>query len=351
MILPFLILLLFILAHYFAGELIYNTFSLKKYLSYLIPPFITLVFFLSTVLINFTELLLFDYLYIVSAVLFGFLCQLLIFGSIFYVLKHIVKKPKLLAKILISLTVAIFLLGLYNALFINVKRIKLRNLDNYNSNIKIAHLSDLHLGLIYGPSYLENLVSKVNSLNVDVVVISGDLFDGNDKKIQKFIPALKGFSNPVIFVPGNHDHYINSNTVSSIISEAGLLELKNEALVVKEVEFIGFDYLDDKDSNIRREIDNLNINKENLRIVINHVPVDQAEADALGADLLLSGHTHRGQISPFSVVVNLIYGDFSYGLSKYKDMITYTSSGVGTWGPPQRTPFPGEIVVFDINDK
>lgn len=348
-----IILLLFILTHYFAGQLIYNTFSFekRKYLAYLIPFLITFLFLLSTVLINYGDLLFFNYIYIITAVLFGFLTQILIFGTIFFLLKFIIVRRRKLAKILFSLVIIMFLLGTYNAFFPRVKKIEINDPNNIKDKIKIVHLSDLHLGLIYRPAYLEKLVTKVNNLEGDVVVISGDLFDGNDPEIQKFIPALKKFSGPVVFVPGNHDHYVDNDLLATVISDAGLIELKNEAYMLKGVEFIGFDYLSDKDSNIRREIDNLNTNKKNLRVVINHVPVDQAEAYALKADLMLSGHTHRGQISPFSIVVRQIYSDFSYGLSNYKEMITYTSAGVGTFGPPLRTLSSGEIVMFYINNK
>ncbi|MCF7795079.1 metallophosphoesterase [Patescibacteria group bacterium] len=351
MILSALILLAFIVTHYFAGGLIYNAFNFKKrkYLAYLIPVFLTCFFVFANILINYENHVVFNYLYIISAFLFGFLTQILIFGTIFYFLKYFFTKKNLLAKTFFLLAIIFFLLGVHNAFFPRVKNIEINNLNNYDNSIKIVHLSDLHLGLIYQPFYLENLVVKVNNLNADVVVISGDLFDGNDIKIRKFIPILKKFSSTVIFVPGNHDQFIDKNTLTNIVSEAGFFELKDEALNIEGIEFIGFNYLDDKDSNIRREINNIKINKENLRIVINHVPVDQAEARALKADLMLSGHAHRGQINPFSLIVRYIYGNFSYGLSNYKEMITYTSAGVGTWGPPVRTLFPGEIVVFDIN--
>lgn len=346
-----LILLLFILSHYFAGDLIYNIFKFKKrkYLAYSLPGLVTLFFVINTVIINYRDEAVFEYLYILSAFLFGLVTQILIFGTIFYVLKFIFVKRKFLARVLFSVAVIMFLLGVYNAFFPRVKNIEIENISNYEESVRVVHLSDLHLGLMYQPGYLENLVNKVNGLEADVVVISGDLFDGNDLKIRKFIPALKGFKDPVIFVPGNHDHYIDEDLLSEAVSEAGLYELKDEAYKVKEVEFVGFDYLSDKDSDISREIDNLSENKEGLRIVVNHVPVDQAEANTLKADLMLSGHAHRGQISPFSIVVSYVYGKYSYGLANYEDMITYTSSGVGTWGPPVRTPIPGEIVVFDIN--
>jgi predicted MPP superfamily phosphohydrolase len=305
-----LILLLFILSHYFAGQLVFNTFKFKKrkHLAYSLPALASLLFVLSTIIINYRGDLVFNYLYIISAALFGLVTQLLIFGTIFYVLKYIFVKRKLLARTLFSLAVIIFLLGIYNALFPQIKRMELNNLSNNEGNISIVHLSDLHLGLIYQPSYLENLVDKVNKIEADVVVISGDLFDGNDLKIRKFIPALKGFEKPVIFAPGNHDHYINEELLTNTVSEAGFYELRDEAYTIEGVEFIGFDYLSDQDSNTRRAIDNLSTEKEDLRVVINHVPVDQAEAHALGADLMLSGHAHRGQISPFSIVVRYIYG-------------------------------------------
>jgi predicted MPP superfamily phosphohydrolase len=353
MIYPILIFILFLASHYFAGYLLYNSFLLfnqKKYLAYLIPSSITLLFAVMLIAINYTNSQIFNYLYILSAVLFGLLTQLILFGIIFFLFKYTLPKQKYLAKIFFIIATLFFFLGLYNAFFPYVKTIDLDNFRNGEASMRLIHLSDTHLGLIYQPYYLENLVKKVNNLDADIIVISGDLFDGNDSDLNKFSVALEKFSLPVIFVPGNHDQYLEVENISRVVNQAGLIELKDEAYSFKDFEFIGFNYIEDYNSNLRRDIKNIEAEKSKSRIVINHEPIGLEEAEALKADLMISGHTHRGQIFPFNLVTYVVYGKHYYGLSQYKDMITYTSAGVGTWGPPFRTLFPGEIIVFNINN-
>jgi len=256
------------------------------------------------------------------------------------------KKKIFLARLCLGLSILVFLLGLYNAFNPKVKTI---SLDNWNSQQRIVHLSDLHLGHIYGPNYLTKVIKKVNDLDADLVIISGDLFDGSDREIDKFVEALSKFEQPTIFIFGNHDSHNFKENVRQVVKQAGLIELSDKALVINNLEIIGFDYISSQDSNIRRKIEDILPEKKYPRIVVNHVPVDYREAQTLKADLFLAGHTHRGQFFPLSLITKMIYGKYSYGLSNYLDMIVYTSAGLGTWGPPIRTPFQGEIVLFEIN--
>lgn len=357
--------ILTIAGHYFAWQLILQAWpklETKKY--YILAFFVvsSFIFVGSFALLHIVESSFLAVVYVIFAVLFGLLSQLMLFGFIFFIRSILLKNStylkskcifpniKKVARSFMIIVVLFFLLGTYNAFFSRVKTIELNAGEiNYpEEEIKIVHLSDLHLGAIYRPIWLESVAKKVNKLEPNYIVISGDLFDGSDLKLAEFIPALKVFSAPVIFVPGNHDVYIFKDEILATTEAAGIITLSDEAMLMDNIEFIGFDYVSHEESNIRRSIKNLSTSKENYRIVVNHVPVDQAEAYALGTDLMLSGHAHRGQIFPFSLVTNWIYGKYAYGLEKYKEMLVYTSAGVGTWGPPFRTIMPGEIILFKL---
>lgn len=359
----FTFLALVISGHYFAWFLVMRAWpQWQKQRFWVLGVFIgiTIIFLGDFIWLHQSDSIILATLYVVGAVLFGLLTQLMLFGIVFW-LRHLILKywtwarlhcllpdPRSTARIFLILAVVFFLLGTYNAFFPRVKTIELTGWPAELSGLSFVQLSDLHLGAVYRPAYVRQVLRKVNATKADFVIISGDLFDGSDEKLSEFIPVLQEFSSPTIFVPGNHDYYADDKEVFSTVNESGLLTLSDQAQMFFGVEVIGFNYLDRADSNLQREINNLKIEKESPRIVINHVPVDQAEAKDLAADLMLSGHTHRGQIFPFSLFTTYLYGRFAYGLENYEGMTTYTSAGTATWGPPLRTLFPGEIVKFVI---
>ncbi|MGE5426078.1 MAG: metallophosphoesterase [Bacillota bacterium] len=351
-------LLLVSLGYHFAWRLILSAWpSLekrrKRLLIFIIAP--TLVFLASFFWMNFRGSDLAAYVYVASGLLFGLLTQLMIFGLIFragdWAKKSFSREKAGLgtntARLAVFISLAFFLLGVYNAFFPGLKTIELEGWPPELSGKTFVQLSDLHLGAVYRPYWLKGIVSKVNDLDPDLVLISGDLADGSDRKVSEFAPALADIKAPAIFTPGNHDYYLPEEEMINLAKEGDLILLRNSATSVADMEIVGFDYLSRADSGIRRDIANLQATSS-TRIVLNHVPVDQAEASALGARLMLSGHTHRGQIFPLSFLLRVIYGPYSYGLEQYEGMQTYTSAGTGTWGPLFRTLLPGEIILFRI---
>lgn len=356
--------ILVILGHYFAWHLSLSAcpaLKIKKYWLLTIYIVVTITFLASFIYLHQFDGIIFKYIYVISAVLFGLLSQLMLLGALYYLLKCLTwffskfkifykKYNLLLARIFILLAFCLFILGTYNAFYPQVKNIDLDNWTEDSKEQSIIHLSDLHLGAIYRPTYLDRIVRQVNALDADLVIISGDLFDGSDRSLSEFIEPLSKFSAPTIFVPGNHDSYILDSEIDRVVSSADLINLSDSARVFNNIEVIGFEYYGREESAQERFIDNLDQRGNDLaKIVVNHVPVDQAEAKALGANLMLSGHAHRGQIFPFSIVTNFIYGRFAYGLEDYEGMSVYTSAGTATWGPPLRTLFPGEIIRFNLN--
>lgn len=357
----FLFFSLVIIGHYFAQLLLANAFpSLKKrkIVVILVLVLITVMFLNTLVLLNRFQTSFLMSTHFVSAVLFGLLTQLMFFGFLFFIRKMIIKlwpfvkrncilpDPKSAARLLLICAGIFFLLGTYNAFFPRLKTIILPAFSEELKGKSFVQLSDLHLGAIYRPAWQQRISKRVNSLAPDFIIISGDLFDGSDQSLSEYVESLDLLEQTTIFVPGNHDSYVFGSEVEEIVKEAGLVYLSDRALEVAGIEIIGLNYLSNKESNLDREIENLAAEKTKPRIVVNHVPVDQAEAYNLKADLMLMGHVHRGQIFPFSLATSLIYGRYAYGLSSYQEMITYTSAGTGTWGPPLRTLFPGEIILF-----
>ncbi|PKM89413.1 hypothetical protein CVU83_00125 [Candidatus Falkowbacteria bacterium HGW-Falkowbacteria-2] len=362
MILSFLVFLsLVILGHYFAWKLVLQAFPrLVRYKGWLLAFFIVIsVFFLSVFIIMRGEGgNLIHALYTISATMFGLLTQLMLLGAIYWLVFAIIKKvrskyqeklldkQRLIAIITFSLAVALFILGTYNAYNPRVKTITLSGWPAELSGKSFVQLSDLHIGSVYRPAWLVRVANIVNELEPDFTVISGDLIDGSDRQLSEFVPALQSFEAPLIFTPGNHDYYVYDGEMERLVEEGDMILLSDEATVVENIEVIGFNYLARDHSDLRRDIENIREEADLPRIVLNHVPVDQAEASDLGAKLMLSGHTHRGQIFPISFMTWLMYGRFSYGLETYKEMLTYTSAGTGTWGPPLRTLGQGEIILF-----
>ena len=362
--LPFFVFFLLVfLGHFFAYKLIitaWSSFFPKTWLVGLMLAAITFLFFASFISLNIWSYSFIAYLYVFAAILFAFLTQLMLFAFIFclrlLLLKYwpylkrncLLPDPKSTARLFFFLAIVFFVLGTYNAFFPKVKTITLDAFSPETKDVQFVHLSDLHLGAVYRPFYLSNLAKQINTLESDFVIISGDLFDGSDKDLEEFISPLNEFKMPVIFVPGNHDTYLTDMAVNETVKAAGFIHLIDEAILQSNLEIIGFNYLSNQDSNLNRIINNLDTSQTYPRIVVNHVPVDYKEANDLGAKLFLAGHAHRGQIFPFSLVTSLIYGPFAYGLEQYENMITYTSAGTATWGPPIRTIFPGEIILFSF---
>jgi len=354
---------LVILGHYFAWRLCLSACPrLQPRRFWLLGTFIIFsVFFLITfLLLHQSDNIFLSGLYVVSAVFFGALSQLMLVGALYWLLiifshwlpglvkVRLKKNNQKITRFFCLFALCLFLIGTYNAFCPRVKTITLSGWPKELKGKSFVQLSDLHLGAIYRPVWLKRIVRQTNVLNPDFILISGDLFDGSEEKVSEFVPALRDFKKPVIFVPGNHDYYVPDGEVASTTAAGGFITLSDRAGIFDGLQIIGFNYIGRSDSGLHREITDLQASTDLPRIVINHVPVDQAEAKALDAKLMLSGHTHRGQIFPFSLFLNFLYGRFSYGLENYEGMATYTSAGVGTWGPPLRTLFPGEIIKFVI---
>ncbi|EBF6065502.1 metallophosphoesterase [Campylobacter lari] len=254
---------------------------------------------------------------------------------------------------LIILSVSMVCKGFVNAISapkVNEVDIKIKNLKE---DLNIALLSDVHLGKNLGEDFLKTLIDEVNALNADIIIIAGDLIDA-DIASMTYINLLENFKSKygTYFVYGNHEYYNDINAISK-----KLKTLKNfKVLEDESIDFGDFTLsgtldlaakrLGFKESNIEKI--KTQINQEKVNILITHQPKYVKTYDVSGFDLILSGHTHAGQIFPFSLLVYLEQG-FVYGLYKLsKDSLLYVSSGAGFWGPAVRFLAPSEIALIRL---
>jgi uncharacterized protein len=252
--------------------------------------------------------------------------------------------------LVIALVASIY--GVFHAKDIHVKEIKVSLPDLPAAWIgrKAVWVSDLHLGQLHGPSFARKIVKKVNDLPHDIVFIGGDLFDGTSAPdLDGLIAPFKDLSAPlgVYFITGNHEEFGDSNRFVQAIKSIGMHVLQDKMTEIEGVQLVGVDYHNASDSRrFEKTLSELAIDQNKLSILLKHEPKDLYIAHEAGISLQISGHTHQAQMWPLGYLASLVYKGYAYGLKDFKDMQVYTSSGVGTWGPPMRVGTDAEVVVF-----
>jgi predicted MPP superfamily phosphohydrolase len=268
------------------------------------------------------------------------------------------------------------LFGLYSAWnpVITQIQVPVKNLPTAWQNKKIIQISDAHIGGSLNQGFLKKLIAKVNSLEPDLILITGDLLDGSAFEAERYITDLKKFKakRGVYCISGNHEVYFGLEKALAIFKDAGFNIIDNTYVSVDGLQLVGVGFPDFyKRKQQKVTLANLEKYNPNLpSIVLYHTPTDIAEvlngdtinhanlylkakskfeyAMKMGFSIQLSGHTHHGQMFPFNFVTKYIYNGFDYGLNKLGDFYIYTSSGAGVWGPPIRTFSKSEIVVIKL---
>ncbi len=316
--------------------------------------FLGLGFFISVPLVRVNESHFVQWLYIFFSLWAGLLFYVFWAALILQILKWLRLKLnyRLWSGIGVFLALIIFLIGIVHAFSPKVTHLtlKLDNLSPYWQGKRLVQLSDLHLGGAYGPKFLGNLIQRVNNLQPDLVFFTGDLFDGGQRNLRQMVGQLSQLKTEdgVIYISGNHDHYAGADTLEELIKKENVVVLNDRAVMLDGLEIIGLAYHPSDGRYLRPEIENLMPDDGQVRVLLKHIPSDIERSKSLGADLQLSGHTHRGQMFPLGLVTNFMFRPYNYGLRQEDNFYIYTSSGVGTWGPPLRPFNQAEIVVIDL---
>lgn len=253
-------------------------------------------------------------------------------------------------------TSIIVIFSTHNALNVDIKTIKpeINDLPPAWQGKKAVHLSDLHLGGTMSNNFFQQVVEKTNKQKPDIIFITGDLFDGGVNSLYKYVSGLKSLQAPlgVYFISGNHGTYLGMKKIAPLLEEANIKTLDNHVETVGGVNLLGISYPQHRRGQIvlLAEIKKiLSSASKSPVILLYHEPVQIKEiAESEMVDLMLAGHTHRGQLWPFNFITHLVFNGYDYGLHKLGNFNLYTSSGTGVWGPIMRLGSNSEIVVIEF---
>ena len=255
----------------------------------------------------------------------------------------------------IAISACVCVYGYFEALNIQTENIVIET-DKLPANVdrvRIAQISDVHVGLIVREERLALMLKKVEESRPDIVVSTGDLLDGQINGLHN-MPEMFRNLNPKYgkyAVTGNHEFFAGLKPAADFINASGFRLLRNEAVTVDNLLILAG--VDDpsvvftpggKKPDESRVLAPLPRNR--FIVLLKHRPLIDEESAGL-FDLQLSGHVHKGQIFPFSIVTHFYY-KHQAGLLRFDGGILYISRGTGTWGPPIRFLVPPEVTVIDI---
>jgi predicted MPP superfamily phosphohydrolase len=284
-------------------------------------------------------------------------CLLLLYD----IISLIKPMPGIISGIIVLCLMA--LLTIYSIINANTMQITTINLKSSKlvKPLNIVQISDVHLGIINGKQFLSRIIEKTNSLNPDIVLITGDLIDGRFKYDPKDFQMLNNLKGDVYFTIGNHETYAGIGVIEDLLKNTKVKMLRNELHkagdIDKEINIIGID--DSEDAlQVRTLLKQISYKKSKYNILMYHRPTGYKDAAAAQIDLMLSGHTHGGQIYPFHYLITLVIRPVS-GLhhiiqsknnqSQNEYSYLYISDGIGTWGPPMRLGTKAELSNIIIN--
>jgi predicted MPP superfamily phosphohydrolase len=222
------------------------------------------------------------------------------------------------------------------------------------SRFRIVQISDVHLGLIVRESRLKKILAKVQEANPDLLVCTGDLVDGQINNLEGLAEMLQSIQPGYgkFAITGNHEYYAGLHQSLAFIKKAGFTILRGQSVDVGGI--ITLAGVDDRTGrqfnsykgNTEQEVLS-GLDREKFTILLKHRPL--IDKDSLGLfDLQLSGHTHKGQIFPFSLVTKLYFPRHAGYVNLPNGSHLYISRGSGTWGPPIRFFSPPEVTVIDL---
>ncbi|TWI59699.1 hypothetical protein IQ10_00119 [Halalkalibacter nanhaiisediminis] len=248
----------------------------------------------------------------------------------------------------------IFSLGTFNAYqpIIRTYKIQLTKQAGSFNKLRIAMASDMHFGYLSGKSHLQRLIKNVHQIQPDLILLPGDIIDDEPEPFirKKMGDDMKQLKAPLgtFGILGNHEYY--GGKIPEYLKEMESTDIKillDDVILIKDSFYlIGRRDRTEKD---RLELETLmkNVDKTLPVIMMDHQPYHLDQAEEAGVDIMLSGHTHRGQMAPNHLITKRIF-ELDWGYMKKHHLHTIVSSGFGFWGPPLRIGSRSEIVQIDI---
>jgi uncharacterized protein len=254
----------------------------------------------------------------------------------------------------LSLMIALLAYGSFNAYspVVRTYDIHIPKANPSASSMKIVMAADMHFGLLSGKDHAARLVEEINALQPDLVLFPGDIVDdeirtfvshGIDDTLSN-IRAKYG----VYASLGNHDrHSLPMQLLIDRIEASGIQVLYDESITIDNAfTLIG---RKDRSDRPRAELASLTegLDRSKPWILLEHQPYELGQVQQLGVDLMVSGHTHRGQVFPGNLITDRIY-EIDYGYLQKQQLHTIVTSGFGFWGPPVRIGSRSELVQINV---
>ena len=255
----------------------------------------------------------------------------------------------------IGLALVISVYGYFEALSIGTEHVRIvtTKLPAGTDRVTVVQVTDVHLGLIVRHDRLQKMLEVVNAAKPDILVSTGDLVDAQINKLSGLAGLLKDIK-PIYgkyAITGNHEYFAGIEKSIAFTKECGFRVLRNEAVTAGPITVIGVNDRTGVRLGLERPVDEktlfTGVPRDKFILLLKHQPL--IDTASLGLfDLQISGHTHKGQIFPFTLLTLLTYplnaGDYSLG----KGSLLHVSRGTGTWGPPIRFLSPPEVTIYEI---
>ncbi len=262
---------------------------------------------------------------------------------------------KWIGSIVLIIFIVLFSYGTYNAYSPVVKTytLQIHKPAGKRKNLRIAVASDMHFGTLSGVSHLRRLVRKMKELNPEMILLPGDIIDDDPGPFMRknMGDVMKELSAPlgVYGVLGNHEYY--GGAIPEFLLEMeriGVKMLLDQSVKIDEsFTLVGRKDKTDKKRTSMKDLISA-IDHSFPIIIMDHQPTEIKQAEQYGADLIISGHTHRGQMAPNHFITRKVF-ELDWGHLYRNQFHAIVSSGFGFWGPPLRIGSRSEIVQILIH--
>ena len=226
-------------------------------------------------------------------------------------------------------------------------------------NFRVVQITDSHIGATMNGNQFYDYMLKINKTNPDIVVVTGDFVD-DDSKLKDMIKACEGLGTlktkyGVFFVYGNHDagyfdyRDFDDNRLREELIKNNVTILEDEGLdIVGNIYLLGRKDRHTKDRLTAQELMK-DIDSNKYVIALDHQPNDYKNESDSNIDLVISGHTHGGQVFPLQII-DLGANNQIYGMEEINNTTFIVSSGIGDWAVLFKTGTVAEYVVIDIKN-
>ncbi|KUO61341.1 MAG: hypothetical protein APF84_11960 [Gracilibacter sp. BRH_c7a] len=260
------------------------------------------------------------------------------------------------------LTIVILVFGSWSAQTIRMSQynLEIKNKTTDISKIKAVLIADLHLDSLANTTHLEKAAHEITSLNPDIILLAGDIFENYldldvIDEIDGIFDALQA-KHGIYAVLGNHEYYGGQDAqIIEYLEQKGIVVLVDEVteaidgdLYIAGRNDYGSGHMMEIGER-RKSVEDILIDVDHSKpiILLDHQPQEVKEASTAGVDLMLSGHTHGGQLFPIQIFTKALF-IIDRGHWQDENFNLVVTTGLGTWGPPVRTNTKSEIVIMDI---